>query len=110
MAAKHNLVIDQGSNFSATLSLTDDGGNALDLTGYTSNAQLRKVFSSVNAVAFTCTINAVAGEVTISLGANTTSNLDDGRYVYDVEVTETATGIVSRIIEGLAHVTPNVTR
>lgn len=110
MAAKYNLVIDQGTTFSATLNVTDEFGNAVDMGGYEASGQLRKVYSSVNAVSFECSINAVAGEVTIGLAANTTSTMEDGRYVYDVEITETETGEVSRIIEGLVTVTPSVTR
>jgi hypothetical protein len=32
-----------------------------------------------------------------------------GRYVYDVEVTD-ASGVVSRVFEGLVTVSPNVTK
>lgn len=110
MATKYNLVIDQGATFSVTLSLTDENGDVMDLNGLVGTAQLRKTYSSVNAVSFTTAISPNSGEITISLSANTTSDLEDGRYVYDVEVREISTGTVSRIIEGLATVTPNVTR
>ena len=42
-----NLVIDQGADFTQTFNLEDDASaSALDLTGYTGAAQLRKHSSS----------------------------------------------------------------
>lgn len=109
MATKSNLVIDQGTTFSTDLSLTDENGDALQLAGYTANSQIRKWYTSANpAAVFTTTINSNAGTITLSLSANQTSNLVSGRYVYDVEVTDGAT--VSRIVEGIVTVTPQVTR
>jgi len=32
-----------------------------------------------------------------------------GRYVYDIEITKTSSGIKTRVIEGQLHVTPGVT-
>jgi hypothetical protein len=109
MATKANLVIDQGSTYSTDLSLTDENGDPLNLDGYVANSQIRKWYSSTNAAAtFTTTINATSGVITLGLTANQTSNLVAGRYVYDVEITEG--GEVSRIVEGIVTVTPQVTR
>jgi hypothetical protein len=109
MATKANLVIDQGSTFSADLALTDENGDALDLQSFTANSQIRKWYSSSNAAAtFTTLINTNSGSITLSLTANQTSNLVAGRYVYDVEITSGSE--VSRIVEGIVTVTPQVTR
>jgi hypothetical protein len=109
MATKANLVIDQGSTYSTDLSLTDENGDPLNLNGYSANSQIRKWYSSTNAAAtFTTTINSTTGVITLGLTANQTSNLVAGRYVYDVELTEG--GEVSRIVEGIVTVTPQVTR
>lgn len=109
MATKANLVIDQGSTFSSDLTLTDENGDPLTLNGYTANSQIRKWYSSTNAAAtFTTSINTVSAVITLSLTANQTSNLVAGRYVYDVEISDGAE--VSRIVEGIVTVTPQVTR
>lgn len=109
MATKANLVIDQGSTFSTDLNLTDENGDALSLVGYSANSQIRKWYTSSNAAAtFTASVNTTSAVITLSLTANQTSNLDSGRYVYDVEITDGAT--VSRIVEGIITVTPQVTR
>ena len=109
MASKANLVIDQGSTFSTDLSLSDENGDGLVLNGYTANSQIRRWYTSTNAAAtFTTSINTVSSVITLTLTANQTSNLVSGRYVYDVEITD---GVeVSRIVEGIVTVTPQVTR
>jgi hypothetical protein len=109
MATKSNLVIDQGSTFSTDLSLTDENGDPLALSGYTANSQIRKWYTSSSpAATFSTSINTEIGVITLSLTANQTSNLVSGRYVYDVELNDGAE--VSRIVEGIVTVTPQVTR
>lgn len=109
MATKANLVIDQGSTFSTDLTLSDENGDPLVLDGYTANSQIRKWYTSVNAAAtFTASLNVQSAAITLSLTANQTSNLIAGRYVYDVEIS--AGSEVSRIVEGIVTVTPQVTR
>jgi len=110
MAAKANIVIDQGTTYETTITLADDTGVIYDLTGYTGAAQIRKHYTSSNSVAFTVSVAASNGEITLALTANATANLTAGRYVFDVEVTQANTSEVFRILEGIATVTPNVTR
>ena len=109
MALKANLVIDQGSTYSVILDLTDENGDIFDLSGYSVNSQVRKWYTSSNAAAtFTSSINAASGELLLSLSSEQTGNLVAGRYVYDVEIE--ISGMVSRIVEGIVTVTPQVTR
>lgn len=109
MATKANITVDQGTTFSTTISLTDDDGNPIDLTGYTGRSQMRKHFTSSNSQSFTVSLSNNAGTVTLGLTATQTSNLTPGRYVYDVEVVSGA-NVISRIVEGIVTVTPEVTR
>ena len=109
MATKANLVIDQGTTFTTDLTMTDEEGSPLNLTGYTANSQIRKWYTSSNATAtFTTSINGNSGIITLSLTANQTGTMTAGRYVYDVEINDGA--IISRIVEGIVTVTPQVTR
>ena len=110
MATKANLVVDQGTTFSTTLTLTDDYGDPLILSGFAVSSQLRKWYTSSNSVAFAAVSNTSTGTITLSLSSNQTSSLVAGRYVYDVELTETSSNAVSRIVEGIVTVTPQVTR
>lgn len=110
MASKTNLVIDQGTTFSTVLNLTDDNGDPLNLIGFQANSQIRKWYTSTNAVSFATEVNTAVGTVTLTLTANQTGSIVAGRYVYDVELTDTNTGEVSRIVEGYVTITPQVTR
>lgn len=111
MAIVSNLVIDQGTTFQADIDVTDAAGDALDLTGYTAAGQMRKTYASTTATDFTASIqSASGGTVRISLSATQTTAIKAGRYVYDVEITKTSTGEITRVIEGQIEVTPGVTR
>jgi hypothetical protein len=110
MAIIANLYIDQGTDYTITVDVTDSAGDVLDLTGFTATAQVRKTYTSSSLSAtFTTSINAAAGQVTISLTDTQTSALQAGRYVYDLNI-ESGGGVKTRVIEGQAVVTPGVTR
>ena len=110
MAAVSNLYIDQGADFSTTISLTDSNGNILSLTGYTALAQIRKTYgSSTIAATFGTALAAATGQLTLSLTDTVTGAMDSGRYVYDVLITDSS-GDKTRILEGQATVTPSVSR
>lgn len=108
MAIKANLIIDQGTDYSTSITLTDEDENVVILEGYTANAQMRKTYSSSNSVTFTTAIAAAQGVITLSLTDSQTANITPGRYVYDVILTTGTT--TSRIVEGIVTVTPRVTR
>tara|TARA_E500000178_G_C16423185_1_gene488229 strand:+ start:39 stop:371 length:333 start_codon:yes stop_codon:yes gene_type:complete len=105
-----NLTIDQGTTFTANIDCTAADDAALNLTGYTVAAQLRKTYDSTTSTAFTAIIaNALTGRLQISLTPVQTGALAAGRYVYDVEITD-QTGIITRVVEGQVEITPGVTR
>ena len=110
MAAIANFYVDQGTTFSTSVLVTNDDGSAFDLTGYTVAAQIRKSYSSSTKVDFTATVAdpSTAGQINLTLTATQTGTLEEGRYVYDVEVTSGVT--VTRVIEGLVTVSPQVTK
>lgn len=109
MATKANLKIDQGADYSTSITLTDDDGEIITLNGYTGQGQIRKYYTSSTSYDFTVEVTANTGEITISLDANTSNNMAAGRYVYDVELTNDS-GVISRVLEGIVTINPNVTR
>ena len=110
MAILANLFIDQGTDFSITVDVTDSNGQVLNMSGYSSAGQIRKTYeSSTVSATFTTSISAAAGQVTLSLNDTVTSALSAGRYVYDLNVTSGG-GVTTRVVEGQAIVTPGVTR
>ena len=111
MAAIANLFIDQGSTFSTSVNVKNDDETAFDLTNHTAAAQIRKSYSSSTATDFTVSIADPPsnGQLDCSLTATQTAALEEGRYVYDIEVTND-TGVVTRVIEGIITINPNVTK
>jgi len=110
MAIIANLFIDQGTDFSVTVDVTDTDGSVLDLTDYTAEAQIRKTYTSSSVSAtFGTSISASNGQVTLTLSDTVTAGLGAGRYVYDLNI-ESSGGQVTRVVEGQAIVTPGVTR
>ena len=112
MAAIANLTIDQGATFSSDVTVKDANGNPFDLTGYTASAKMAKGYASTKTrKAITCIVNGepTTGIVTISMTADETSVCDEGRYVYDLEILQTSSSTITRVIEGIITVRPQVT-
>lgn len=109
MAIKANLIVDQGTDYSTSITLTDDADNVVDLTSYTANAQIRKTYTSSNAVSFGVQLFGNTGILQLTLSANQTANIVPGRFVYDV-VVRNGSNVASRIVEGIVTVTPRVTQ
>lgn len=108
MAIKANIVIDQGTDYTTAINVTDEYDDPIDLTGYTGAAQMRKHYSSSAQTAFTVAV-ANNGVVTLTMNSATTNTISAGRYVYDCEL-RSAANVVSRLVEGIVTVTPQVTR
>jgi hypothetical protein len=110
MATISNLVIDQGTTFSSIITLTNQDGTAMNLTGYTVASQFRKSFQSSTATSFTASIyDAATGKIRLQLSAAASSDVKAGRYLYDIELTSGA-GEKSRALEGLVIITPEITK
>jgi len=112
MAAVANLTIDQGAKFSSAVTVKNSNGDAFNLTGHTVEAKMALGYSSTRTrTTITSSVsNALEGIIQLSLTPTQTAALDaPARYVYDVEITLTADGTVTRVIEGIITVRPNVT-
>jgi hypothetical protein len=109
MAVKANIIIDQGTDYTTNITLSNDNAEIIDLTGYTATAQIRKTYTSTTATSFSTSVNATAGILTLSLPATATANLAAGRYVYDVLLKSSA-NVKSRVVQGLVTVSPRVTK
>jgi len=105
------LTVDQGSTFESTIDLVSDDGAVINVAGYVFTGQLRKSYYSANATAnLTLTIlNAANGNVKVSISAANTANIKAGRYLYDIKMRDTS-NTVTRLVEGVITITPQVTR
>lgn len=104
-----NLYIDQGSDFSTTLTINDSSGSVLDLTNYTAIAQIRKTYSSSSFTSFAVAFAAdrTSGVITLSLSNAQTAAKTPGLYVYDVLISD-VNSIKTRVVEGSVTISPMV--
>ena len=112
MAVISNIFIDAGADFTTTVTVTDSTGSAVNLSGYTHAAQIRKSYDSTSATASftTTTTNATAGQFTLVLTNTQTAAIPHGRYVYDAVITQTPSGTKTRVVEGIVTINPRVTQ
>ena len=110
-AGTYDIVIDQGSDFAIEVAISEDG-TVTPIQTHTARAQLRpSPTSSTKTADFTCTItNASQGKIKMSIGNSTTASISSGKYYNDLELVNTSTNTVTRLLQGVARVTPEVTR
>lgn len=108
--ALQDLTITRGDTETILVSIVDDNGAAINITGRTYRAQIRSSQESTTIKAsFTCVVTSGAGGVvTCTLAAADCATLPAGRYYWDLE--ENASGVVSTILAGDVTVQADVTR
>ena len=115
-----NITVNTDVDFAQTFTLEDSSSNAaLDLTGYSVAAQLRKwggaadtggIYCCNRKTNFTTTIvSSTGGRIKIALADTITKDLKPGRHVYDIVVTD-GSGNKTRVVEGSVLVRQGVTR
>ena len=111
MSNFYELTIDQGSTFSMRVELKDYFTNdSLNLANYVARSQIRKNYDSTESKDFVVVIaDAANGNISMSMSAANTANLKPGRYVYYLEI-EDEENTITRILQGVAIVSPQVTR
>ena len=118
-AGELDLEIEQGTTFLSTVTLQNDDLTPVDLTGFSLKAQIRETpNNAILAAEFTIDNPSPAtGSFDIYLTPTQTSAIkahgksakDKARYVWDIELTDGA-GRVSRLLQGFAFISPEVTR
>jgi hypothetical protein len=114
-AGIYNATIDQGATWSVTVLYKNSDGTAINLTGFTAAMQVRQQYSSETAELTLSSpsngivITGATGTVLITISAAQTRALEEGYYVYDVELTSPS-ALVTRLIQGQLTVAPEVTR
>ena len=107
-----NILIEQGTTFSRTITINATESTLLDLTGKTLRGQIRRRLSDAEpAATFTFTIanqTTNTGEAQWSLTAAETAALTADTHRYDIELVDGTT--VTRLLEGEAFVSGEVTR
>ncbi len=110
-AGYQELFIEQGADFSTSITLDDADNVSFNLTGYIAKSQIKKSYYSSSITAqFTITIPTPAdGVLNMALNSANTANIAPGRYVYDV-VIKNPSNQVTRVLEGIVNIVPQVTK
>ena len=104
-----NIVIEQGVDYEKSFPITETDGSISDLNGKTATAAIKKHPGSDTSVSFTTGISTVTGIVTVSMASSVTDTLDEGRYLYDIILTDDGTGKKEKPVTGMVIVNPSIT-
>jgi hypothetical protein len=109
-AGTYNFILEQGATFNRILTVQENG-SAMNLSGYSAASKFRSTAESSSvAGTFSCSVtNASGGQVTMSMTSTATGNLEEGIYLYDLEITS-GSGAVTRLMQGKVTVNPEITR
>jgi len=103
-----NIVIEKGVDFDATYTVTNADNSVYSLTNQSATAKIKKHPTATTSKSFTTTITVQTGEIKISMGSTNTDDLSAGRNYYDVIITHSSTGKVTKVFEGMALVKETV--
>lgn len=114
-AAIVNLVIEQGTDFSHIVGLTNSDGSVFNLTGYDARMQIRSTVSAAT-ILYELTVgngrielSALAGQLRLNIPSAVTAAMTWRSGVYDLEIISGA-GVVTRVMQGNATLSLEVTR
>jgi hypothetical protein len=110
--ATYDLTIPQGTDYQLPLAFKQPNRQAMDLTGYAGQAQIRRDYDSLGIIAtfnVAFATDRTTGLVTLSLTNIQTSALSpDYNYVWDFIMTD-SNGAITRMIQGEVRITAQVT-
>jgi len=116
LAGRYNIVCDQGSTFVREIEIMDSDETPYNLTGYTARMQVRREVESTGTplIELTTTngrlsIAGTLGIITMSLTPTETASLNRSGY-YDLEIVQTSTGKVFKVLRGEFRLEKEVTR
>ena len=110
MAQFVELSMDQGTSFSVDITVINDDGSARNVANSTFTSSIRKSYysNSVTANLSITAADAANGIIYANASAASTANIRPGRYLYDIK--EVNGSNVTRLVEGIITVYPQVTK
>ena len=120
MAEVLDIKIDQGASFFLPRILLDPLGNPVDLTGYSGRGSIKaKAQDAAPVASFVIDIpNPTTGQYNVRLPAEVSALIPltgaaydkPTKFCYDVELYNTTSQNVARVLNGIASVSPEVTK
>jgi hypothetical protein len=104
--AKLDLYIDQGDDFSKIVTLSDQDGDPIDLTGFTFTAALKEYYNTTKDFALQVSVFGAAtnGQLRVFMTSTNAQLLVKQRYVYSVRGTNGTDTV--RVLDGQALIQP----
>ncbi len=107
MATTSNFNIDQGTDFSTTLDLVNDDGTVINVAGYSFSSVMRKSYYANTVANLTVVVvDSANGNLTLSLPANVSSNIEQGRYSYSLGMVDTS-NVKTILLTGTIAILPS---
>jgi hypothetical protein len=109
-AAKHNLIVSRGEDYSIKLTVADSSG-AVNVSANTFKAEIRRASGKPLVASFTCTVGTPTNEVIVTLPRSESLKLDAyTTYNWDIFRIQSGTPEVTTcLIKGDLRVEGNVT-
>lgn len=113
-AGIYDITVEQGATFTLSATWKDSTGALVNLTGYSARMQIRETYESEDIIlSFTSTggsivLGGALGTIVVTGAATDTAKIPMTPAVYDLEL-ENA-GVVTRLLQGKATITQEVTR
>lgn len=115
LAGRYNIVCDQGSTFQRVIEIKGLDNTVLNLSGYTARMQVRReIDATATLIELTTengriTIYPSLGTIELNLTSTETGALARGGY-YDLEIIDTSSGDVQKVLRGEFRLEKEVTR
>lgn len=113
---KYNLYLYRGATFTRIITWKGENGTPIDLTGCTARLHMRETadaaapFLTLTTENGGITLGGVAGTIALLATATATAAVTATQGVYDLELIASDGITVTRLIEGMVFVVPEVTR
>lgn len=114
-AGVYDITVEQGATFRLSVTWKDSTDTPINLTGYSARMQIRETYESEETIAsFTSTggsivLGGALGTIVVTGAATDTAQIPMTPAVYDLEL-EASNGVVTRLLQGAANITREVTR
>jgi hypothetical protein len=104
--------IEQGTTVTIQIALDDYCDVSYDLTNFSVRSQARRSYYSANAtINFSASVyDAANGIIQLYLDAGSCAVVPPGKLVYDVNLIDNTSGAITRVLEGVLHISPRVTQ
>ena len=125
-AGKYNFTIEQGTTVIKQFTYKDSAGTVVDLSNYSASMQIRPDYDSSAILGLTGSVSSstseqglaiiapsgssTKGQVQLTIKATTTEGFSFTSALYDLEIKNSTTGAVTRLLQGSIGLSQEITK